>query len=242
MADDQRALLTLEIETIYGALSSDLPGGVRRMTREGVALVYGWGSNSSVLAVAPSFAELTEGIAWASHDGYGPDVVPAIVTEFVERLQSLQGMRGCVVDGGPSFTFPADLGTAVDSHLPIIGLDDPVGGWIDRLVRPENWKEWEWPDLLGGSRGSWSMALDGALPVAICHTPVATDRSSEAGVWTAPSYRRRGLAEAVVRDWYRQERDRHEVVYYSTLRNNTASRALARRLDLIPLGWLWTVA
>jgi RimJ/RimL family protein N-acetyltransferase len=110
-----------------------------------------------------------------------------------------------------------------------------------RLTRPDNWEPGEWDQLTRGEIGQWAMAIRNHEPVSICHTPAASTNGAEAGVWTRPDHRGAGLAPAVTASWQRLERTRHRTLFYSTDRNNLASRAVARKLALLPLGWLWTV-
>jgi predicted GNAT family acetyltransferase len=85
------------------------------------------------------------------------------------------------------------------------------------------------------------MAVNDLDPVSICHTSAATPNSAEAGVWTRPDHRGAGLAAAATVAWWELERRQREVIFYSTGRENFASQAVAAKLRLLPLGWLWTV-
>ncbi|MEO3766267.1 GNAT family N-acetyltransferase [Streptomyces sp. B8F3] len=86
------------------------------------------------------------------------------------------------------------------------------------------------------------MAVHDDTPVSICHTPASTPNSAEAGAWTHPGYRGRGLAPHTVTAWAKLQRHRTEALFSSTTATNTASRAVARTLNLTPLGWVWTVS
>ncbi|MER6500258.1 hypothetical protein ABT218_12910 [Streptomyces sp. NPDC001455] len=41
--------------------------------------------------------------------------------------------------------------------------------------------------------------------------------------------------------WAARERRNKETLFYSTSSDNHASRSVARRLGLTPLGWIWTM-
>jgi RimJ/RimL family protein N-acetyltransferase len=145
------------------------------------------------------------------------------------------------VAGGPSFVFPETVARYQDAPLPIIVSDAAGLAAARRLTRPDNWEPGEWDQLTRGETGQWAMAIRNHEPVSICHTPAASTNGAEAGVWTRPDHRGAGLAPAVTASWQRLERTRHRTLFYSTDRNNLASRAVARKLALLPLGWLWTV-
>ena len=144
--------------------------------------------------------------------------------------------------GGPCFTFPGNLSGGFANPLPVIISDEAGRGHASELDRPGNWRPGGWAELIVGHRGSWAFALDGSSVVSICHTPAASDNASEAGVWTREDYRGRGLAPAVVRAWWARERQFKDALFYSTSRDNQASQAVARKLGLESLGWLWAAA
>ena len=72
--------------------------------------------------------------------------------------------------------------------------------------------------------------------VSVCHSARATAIGAEAGVETAPGYRGRGLAAAVVLVWAAAVLAEGRLPLYSTQWTNHASRAVARKLGLIPYG------
>jgi predicted GNAT family acetyltransferase len=72
--------------------------------------------------------------------------------------------------------------------------------------------------------------------VSVCHSPRSTPRAAEAGVETASEYRGRGRAGAVTLGWAAAIRADGRIPLYSTQWTNTASRAVARRLGLVPYG------
>jgi RimJ/RimL family protein N-acetyltransferase len=144
------------------------------------------------------------------------------------------------LSGGPSYVFPADLPPATPP-LPVIVSDETGRDRAARLDRPGNWEPDEWAELTAGDLGPWAMALDGNSPVSITFTPASTATSAEAGAWTRPDHRGRGLAVAVTHAWWQLDRLTKNVIYYSTDSDNVASQAVARKLGLVPLGWIWTL-
>ena len=63
-----------------------------------------------------------------------------------------------------------------------------------------------------------------------------TPRAHEAGVETAAECRGRGHAAAVVARWAAAVREQGAEPLYSTSWRNKASRAVARKLGLVPVG------
>jgi predicted GNAT family acetyltransferase len=75
--------------------------------------------------------------------------------------------------------------------------------------------------------------------VSVCHSARATDRAAEAGVETAPAFRRRGLAGTVVVAWAAEVLSEGRRPMYSTQWTNGASRSVARRLGLVAYAEDW---
>jgi RimJ/RimL family protein N-acetyltransferase len=144
------------------------------------------------------------------------------------------------LSGGPNYVFPADLPPA-RAALRVIVSDETGRDRAARVDRPGNWEPDEWAELTAGDLGPWAMALDGNSPVSITFTPASTATSAEAGAWTRPDHRGNGLAVAVTGAWWQLERRAKTVIYYSTASDNVASQAVARKLGLVPLGWIWTL-
>jgi RimJ/RimL family protein N-acetyltransferase len=221
-------LLALEIDTIHGLRPGD--GVVRRLRRAEPLAVLAWSPGARVLAVgdrAAAFAALDD-------EPFAPEIVPAAV------LRLARALAATAVTGGPSFVFPDAL-PELPARLPIVGSDAEGRAAARSFRRPDNWEPDEWLALIAGEIGEWAMALDGEDPVSICHTPASTDESADAGTWTRADHRRKGLAAATARAWSLLERRRRRVLFYSTAADNHASRGVARRLGLRPLGWLWTI-
>lgn len=88
-------------------------------------------------------------------------------------------------------------------------------------------------------RGPWAgVAVDGQL-VSACSTARSSPRGAEAGTWTDPAYRGQGFAAAATAGWASMLLSEGRVLFYCTDEWNRSSRAVARRLDLTPIGWMW---
>ena len=240
---DEQQLLELEIDTIHG-LAPTSPDRSRRLATPDVVFVFGWSPNASVVAVSHAAAELIDSTDVTVAEQFAPDIEPSIVTRMKERMRRADPASGVTASGGPSYVFPhtvADL-PGLPAGLPIIASDASGLSAARRLVRPDNWRAEEWDRLISGQIGHWAMAVEDRQPVSICHTPAATAGSVEAGTWTRPDHRGAGLAGAVAAAWWRRVRtDDDRIGFYITNSDNAASRAVARKLGLVPLGWLWIV-
>ena len=158
----------------------------------------------------------------------------------LERWRELLGSLGAVEQtSGPSYLIAG--GTQYPCSATILRSDqhphDPL-----RDLRPSRWWESdEWDDLLQGRLGPWAIMLEDRKIISICHTPRASGRGAEAGVWTHPDYRGRGHAAAVTAAWASTPIREGRMLFYSTSADNESSRRVAERLALRPIGWIWTL-
>jgi len=127
---------------------------------------------------------------------------------------------------GPAFRFPEPLPQVPEYaellHDPRDARTVPELAWIRAVTQAEH--------PLTVARNS-----SGEV-VSVCHSARATAGGAEAGVETAPGYRGRGLAGAVVLVWAHAVLADGRVPLYSTQWTNHASRAVARKLGLIAYG------
>ena len=72
--------------------------------------------------------------------------------------------------------------------------------------------------------------------VSICYTARASAHAAEAGVETVETYRGQGCAQLAVDAWASAVRARRLSPRYSTSWENTASLAVARKLELVAIG------
>jgi hypothetical protein len=157
----------------------------------------------------------------------------------------LELCRRALETGGPSLprsagpSFLIEDGTHFSSQVHIERSDTSSRNAL-RNANPGNWHPVEWGELLDGSLGPWTIALEGELAVSICHTPTRLRAdAAECGVWTRPTFRGRGYAAAVTSEWAALMRPSGRYLFYSTDAENLSSQRVARRLQLRRLGWTW---
>jgi hypothetical protein len=125
---------------------------------------------------------------------------------------------------GPVFTFPDDMGADVRT----VSIDDRNahllrGGFDDWL-----------PDIR--YRQPFCAVVEDGRAVSICASVRITDSVHCAGVETLAGHRRRGHAACTVAGWAFAVRSRGANPVYSTSWDNEASRRVAARLHLVPIG------
>jgi RimJ/RimL family protein N-acetyltransferase len=72
--------------------------------------------------------------------------------------------------------------------------------------------------------------------VSVCRSVRITPQAHEAGVETLPDFRGKGYAKDVVAGWARLVRAIGAIPLYDTSWENTASQAVAKKLQLVPYG------
>ena len=198
------------------------------------------------LRPSPLLAIAVAGDGHAFH--FGPDLPDDLRTAFSGEIEDAQALleeyrkrlsRPTRIEGGPSYSFGEGTSIPILSDLTISTSDEEVPqSLVD--ARPDPWWEPdEWRDLLAGRLGPWAIGHAEERVASLCHTPVGATLAAEAGVWTHPEWRGRGYAPTVTAAWARVARLRFETLFYSTGANNAASQAVARKLGLRPIGWIW---
>ncbi|MFF0725562.1 GNAT family N-acetyltransferase [Streptomyces sp. NPDC004134] len=235
MERDAGRLLALQVTGVHG-LARGSAGGLPTVSAPaGVRAVWAWSPGARLVAVA-------EDLAGTGHERALSSDPPPYEAERAPRpMEALARTLDGTLEGGPSYVFPPALPPLRPPPLPLLVSDASGLRRARSLRRPANWEPGEWAELTTGTLGPWAMAIDDDTPVSICHTPASTPASAEAGAWTHPAHRGRGLAPHTVAAWAHLQRARVEALFYSTTTGNHASRAVARTLNLTPLGWLWTV-
>lgn len=144
-------------------------------------------------------------------------LVPQGYRELLERLSSFARPRS--IWRGPCYVF----------EQPIVPPAEAVPLTADRLsVLQEHFPDWL--DLPHDC--SPYVILNNASAVTICYSSRLGPLVCEAGVATAPAYRKRGYARAVVQAWAAAIQASGRTPLYSTSWMNVASRELAERLAL----------
>jgi GNAT superfamily N-acetyltransferase len=134
---------------------------------------------------------------------------------------------------GPAFTFPE-----TDVALP----RGPVAAVVsDESVLHRHFRGWA-PGEIAAGRAPVLALLEDGHAVSICFCARRSDAAAEAGLETAPAYRRRGFAKRVTAAWARAVRESGRAPLYSTSWNNVESLAVARRLGLTLYACDWSVS
>ena len=125
---------------------------------------------------------------------------------------------------GPAYCFPDEF--EVSGTTVLISENDR------ELLRP---LFEDWLDDVRECQPFVVFLRDG-VAVSLCATVRTTARADEAGVDTHPDFRGHGFAGQVVTAWAKAVRHLGRVPLYSTSWENTASRAVARKLGLVQFG------
>lgn len=152
------------------------------------------------------------------------DREPAQRAEYL-RILAAHGDVG-KIGGGPCYSAPAGSapGAAGRSADGIVTIDESnvdllkahLTDWIDVAL--------QWQPMV--------VALDGGHAVSVCASVRLTGEAHEAGVDTAPAFRRRGFARRAVAAWLVEVRRIGVEPLYSTWWENVASQRLAASLGL----------
>jgi hypothetical protein len=139
---------------------------------------------------------------------------------------------------GPAFRFPTEIVEPPARHVAADGAIVLVTGDNVDVLRP---LLAPWVPDVKLSPPLMALVVDGQA-VAVCASVRITDTVHEAGVDTAAPFRGRGYAPKVVAAWAQAVRTLGAEPLYSTSWHNTASRAVARKLELIVYGTDLSVA
>jgi RimJ/RimL family protein N-acetyltransferase len=125
---------------------------------------------------------------------------------------------------GPAWRFPETI--AAPQGVAAIGPDE-----VERLRKHFPYTA----EHLREEEPCFAVIEDG-VAVSICRSVRIRPLVAEAGVETVEAYRGRGYAVRVVAAWARAVREGGKVPLYSTSWDNTASRSVARKLQLVHYG------
>lgn len=148
---------------------------------------------------------------------------PLDVTPFTALLGPVAPIANA--SAGLAFRFPASLAPGRDTQR----LCDVQDANVLHPFLPK------WVPDIGDSQPLIVRIIDGRA-VAVCGSVRITPVAHEAGVETAAPFRGSGHAAAVVATWAIAVRQRGAEPLYSTSWQNAASRAVARKLALVPIG------
>ncbi len=220
---DTAALLRLELETLW---ETDTDGRLLHtrtpVHRSPPLVVIATGSDTWCWAVA---ADLDTDVVDRVTDQLDQHTEPtADARQGVHDILATTGPLSRWLDG-PSFVFTQRL--PPPAHIEVWSSathdDDALEG-----LMPEHDRALDEP---------WAAAMVEGRVAAVCETARSAPRSVEAGLWTYPPYRRRGLGSAITAVWSSLVEGR--TAFYSTSSDNVASQGVARHLGLQPLGsWL----
>ena len=129
---------------------------------------------------------------------------------------------------GPAYVLPGDLRSGPRA-VPV----------TDAAVLHPELAPWG-PEL--ELRGPCFGVMDSGLVVSICCCARTTPEAAEAGVETATAFRGRGLAAEAVSAWAAAVTASGRVAFYSTSRENLASKAVAKKLGAREFGEDWSLA
>ena len=193
-----------------------------------------------------------EGSRWAIRDDV-PDAIAERIAALIER-----DTLGDDLEAEPPYA--SQVRAALKEHAPIAGeesgpcfvVESPGPVPAGEVVRIDD----EYRALLGGFRG-WELGqpsevderqpcfgiVEGDRAISVCFSArrpgAAPGGVVEAGVDTLKGHRRRGYATRVVHAWAAELLRQGRVPLYSTSWDNSASQAVARRLDMRLYGVSW---
>jgi hypothetical protein len=95
------------------------------------------------------------------------------------------------------------------------------------------------PTNIDERRGPWAGIVVNNELVSHCSTARSSPWGAEAGTWTDPANRGRGFAAVATAVWASMLLPGERLLFYCTDDWNRSSQAVARRLNLPPIGWMW---
>jgi hypothetical protein len=162
-----------------------------------------------------------------------PDVMPECASRMVELL-SAQSEN---VSTALIYRLPNDVN--YESRATIVRGDSPDGRAM--LARLDDRGMPQYMRGAGFRSGAdfwepWCAALEGGEIASMCYAARLSDNGAEAGVYTFPGHRRRGLAAAVTASWASMPALKDRTLFYSTSVANRSSQLVAARLGLRRIG------
>ena len=199
-------------------------------------------TTGEALSVSPTIsAELSAAIKarWDRTPHQGDPTVPPPLLAGCEQVLTAAGWN--VRRGGGNVVYLVEPEVSFPTPAVVHRSDGPHPGWLGQS-NPGNWEPTEWDELIDGRLGPWAMACEGRRVVSITHTPTPlTLRRAEAGAWTDPEFRGRGLAAAATAQWADVLRPSGRFLFYGTVVDNLSSQRVASRLGLRLIGYQWFI-
>ncbi len=154
----------------------------------------------------------------------GPRRAPEHANEYLQLLAEHEPVQR--IWQGPAYALPVAV------RLPVHPHTQPIKAGDERLLDAHlaDWKV----DV--GRRAPLVAAIHGGHAVAVCASARETGEACEAGVETAPPFRRHGHALRAVAAWAELVRRSGRLPLYSTSWDNVASQALAKKLGFVQIG------
>ncbi len=149
---------------------------------------------------------------------------PIIAFEQPETVETILREHG-PIEGrwlGTTFVFPETLAPAAYPDAVELGAAD------SDLIEQFD------PGLARLSRPVFAIVVDGKI-VSACVSARENQEAAEAWVQTLPDFRRHGYACQVTAAWAHHLQRLGKQPFYSHIRENLASQAVARRLGLVPV-------
>jgi GNAT superfamily N-acetyltransferase len=143
---------------------------------------------------------------------------PRHIKKYAQLLEKQAPVE--MVSSGPAYRFPKNI---VPSKLSLaLTANDAErlkDGFEQLVVELPAWQP-------------FVALMEGNRAVAVCRSVRITPEAHEAGVETLPEFRGRGYARDAVAEWAQRVWALGAIPLYSTSWENTASQAVARKLDL----------
>ncbi|HUR00992.1 MAG TPA: GNAT family N-acetyltransferase, partial [Nonomuraea sp.] len=235
MPTEDLALLRSELEVLWPE-----SGPHARHARQ--AVIIGANADGCVVlaggAVPAGTAHRIEEAVASDPGAADGSTAPAAVLAARRHLEDV--FPAVEVRHGPSYVIPP--GVTVPDTAGLVRSTDESAAAVVADANPGGWDTQEWAQLVAGELGPWAMVVVDSEVVSICHTPRPVSvHGAEAGTWTAPAFRGRGLAAAATAAWAALLAPRQVPLFYSTSHENLSSQGVAQRLGLRPIGTLWNV-
>lgn len=161
------------------------------------------------------------------------DAMPECASRMVELLSA----RRENVSTALIYRLPNDVGC--ESHAVIVRGDSRDGrAMLARLAdrgMPQYMQDAGFKNVADFWE-PWCVALDGGEIASMCYAARLSDKGAEAGVYTFPNHRARGLAAAVTASWASMPALKDRALFYSTSVANKSSQLVAARLGLRRIG------